>query len=219
MPQITEEDLKNMSPEQIAQLQRENCIFCHIVKGKVSSRKIYEDEKIIAILDINPANPGHILLMPKEHYAIMPLVPDDIIKHIFVAAKKISHILLKTFRAEGTNMLVANGIPAGQKAQHFMVHIIPRKEGDSIGCFDIRKFEAKEEELDRLMKEIKPHIGKFLGVGKEVINMDKKEKEETETIAGSKKAAEGRTSGSKDNAGGNIDLDTVTTFFKKDHYK
>jgi len=69
----------DMSPEQIAELQKQNCIFCHIVSGKVSSKKIYEDEKCVALLDINPANPGHILLIPKEHYTLMALMPDDII--------------------------------------------------------------------------------------------------------------------------------------------
>lgn len=60
---LTEEDLRNMTPEQIKELQRKNCIFCHIIVGRVQSKKIYEDDKTVAILDINPANPGHILLM------------------------------------------------------------------------------------------------------------------------------------------------------------
>ena len=72
------EKVKNMSPEELRKFQKEQCIFCHIIKGDVQSRKVYEDEVCIAILDINPANPGHLLLLPKEHYAIMPQITDEI---------------------------------------------------------------------------------------------------------------------------------------------
>lgn len=133
MAELTPEDLKKMTPEQLAELQIKQCIFCHIIKGQVSAKKVYEDDKVIAILDINPANPGHTLLIPKQHYAIMPQMPDDIIKHMFIVAKKISHTLLSTFKASGTNIFVANGVVAGQKAPHFILHIIPRKEGDNAG--------------------------------------------------------------------------------------
>ncbi|MBN1386507.1 HIT domain-containing protein [Candidatus Woesearchaeota archaeon] len=129
---VTEEELKNMSPEQIAELQKQNCIFCHIVSGRVSSKKIYEDDKAIAVLDINPANPGHILLMPKEHHMIMPQMPDDLINHIGMLAKQLSHAALKALKVEGTDIFVANGAIAGQKSPHFMVHIIPRKENDGL---------------------------------------------------------------------------------------
>ncbi len=60
-----QEKIKNMSPEELKEFQKQQCIFCQIISGKVASKKIYEDEKCIAILDINPANPGHLLLMPK----------------------------------------------------------------------------------------------------------------------------------------------------------
>ena len=71
--QLTEEDLKNMSPEEIQELQKQQCIFCHIVSGKVASRKVYEDDSVIAILDIHPANPGHVLLLPKEPVCSTPI--------------------------------------------------------------------------------------------------------------------------------------------------
>src|SRR3989344_253434 len=100
MPELTPEDLKNMTPEQIAELQKQNCIFCHITSGKVASKKVYEDDKCLGILDINPANPGHVLLMPKEHYAIMPLIPEDELKHLSMVAKAISNILLKVLKVE-----------------------------------------------------------------------------------------------------------------------
>src|SRR3989338_8001094 len=87
--------LSQMSPEELKEFQKKQCIFCHITAGKVDAKKIFEDDQVIALLDINPAQPGHILLLPKEHYAIMPLVPDEVLHHLFITAKKLSHTLLK----------------------------------------------------------------------------------------------------------------------------
>ena len=135
--QLSEEDLKNMSPEQLAELQKQNCIFCHIISGKVPAKKVFEDDKCIGILDINPAVKGHVLLLPKEHFAIMPQMSDELIKHLGITAKKLSNAMLKGLQAQGTNIFIANGQIAGQRAPHVMVHVIPRFEGDAISCFDI----------------------------------------------------------------------------------
>jgi len=121
-----QEKLKNMSPEELAAFQKQNCIFCQIIDGKVPSAKVYEDDTCIGILDINPAVPGHVLLIPKEHFMVMPQMPEEVIQHMFMAAKGISHAILRALKAEGTTVFVANGGAAGQRAQHFMIHIIPR---------------------------------------------------------------------------------------------
>jgi len=123
-----QEKIAKMSPEELKEFQKKQCIFCHIIAGKVPSKKVYEDDQVYAVLDINPAQSGHILLLPKEHYAIMPQLPADTLSHIFLVAKKLSNALLRVLDAKGSNILVANGVAAGQKAQHFMVHIIPRRE-------------------------------------------------------------------------------------------
>src|SRR3989344_2322608 len=104
-----QEKIKSMTPEQLKEFQKQQCIFCQIVKGKVASKKIYEDERCIAILDINPANPGHILLMPKEHYSIMPQLPESELGHLAMVSKAISHMMLNALKAEGTNIFIANG--------------------------------------------------------------------------------------------------------------
>ncbi len=127
-----QEKIKQMSPEELKAFQKQQCIFCQIVAGRVQSRKIYEDDKVIALLDINPANPGHVLLLTKEHYAIMPQLPDDEVAYVFMVVKSLSNSMLRSIDAQGTNVIVANGIAAGQRAQHFMVHIIPRKENDGV---------------------------------------------------------------------------------------
>ncbi len=126
---------KELSDSELEELQRKNCVFCHIASGKVPAKKVYEDEKCIAVLDINPANPGHVLLMPKEHYTIMFQVPDEMLGHIFVIAKSLSQAGLKAFQTKGTTILAANGVAAGQRAPHFMLHVIPRMADDSIGIY------------------------------------------------------------------------------------
>ena len=127
-----QEKIKQMSPEELKEFQKKQCIFCQIVEGKIQSRKIYEDDRVMGILDINPANPGHTLLLTKEHYSIMPQLPDDEVAHIFMVAKSLSNSMLRSIDSQGTNIIVANGVAAGQRAQHFMVHVIPRKENDGV---------------------------------------------------------------------------------------
>ncbi|MBI2582471.1 HIT family protein [Candidatus Woesearchaeota archaeon] len=127
-----EEKLKGMTPEQIQALQKQQCIFCQIISGKVPSKKIYEDKKCFVILDINPAAKGHLLLLPRDHYSIVTQVPEELLGHLFVVARNLSQVLLKTFKADGTNLFVANGAAAGQRAQHFILHLIPRKSGDTL---------------------------------------------------------------------------------------
>ena len=127
-----EEKIKNMSPEELQELQKQQCIFCQIVTGKIPSKKVYEDSICLAILDINPATKGHILLLPKEHYAIMPQVPEKILGHLSIVAKHVSQVVLKILRTDGTTVFIANGAAAGQRAQHFMIHLIPRRSGDGL---------------------------------------------------------------------------------------
>ena len=127
-----QEKIKNMPPEELKDFQKKQCIFCQIISGKVAARKIYEDDKTFGIFDINPANPGHVLLLTKEHYSIMPQVPDDELEHVATIAKSLSNAMLRAIDAQGTNIIIANGVAAGQRAQHFMMHIIPRKENDGI---------------------------------------------------------------------------------------
>lgn len=138
-PELTEEQrkelekkLKSMTPEQIQQLQKQQCIFCQIISGKIPSKKVYEDHSCLAVLDINPATRGHLLLLPKEHYAIMPQVPQKELEHLFSISKLLSRLQLRALRVSGTNIFIANGPAAGQRAQHFMIHLLPRKDGDHL---------------------------------------------------------------------------------------
>jgi len=148
-------------PEQVEQMEQQ-CIFCKIIKGEIPSKRIYEDNLVIGILDINPANLGHALLLPKQHYQIMPQVPESELSHMFKIAKYISNSILRTDLGKATTIFIANGAAAGQKAPHFMIHIIPRKNGDNL--FQIPKRKASEAELERiqamLIAKLKERIGR-----------------------------------------------------------
>jgi len=173
-----QEKLKNMSPEELKEFQKKQCIFCQIISGKVASRKIYEDDICVGVLDINPANPGHVLLMPKEHYQIMPMIPDEELAHLSMAAKALSHAMLKALKAQGTDIFIANGIAAGQRAQHFMMHVIPRKEGDNLPL-DIPQKDITPQELSAVKKTVQERIFDVLKIKKTAVEV-KEEPEEAE---------------------------------------
>ncbi len=113
--------------------EEQQCVFCHIASGKIPAKKVYEDDKVAAVLDINPASPGHILLVPKNHVAIMPQMSDDLVAHIGMVAKQLSHAMIRGLKVEGTSIFIANGVAAGQRAPHFLLHIIPRSQNDDVG--------------------------------------------------------------------------------------
>ena len=161
-----QEKIKQMSPEELKEFQKKQCIFCQIIDGKVQSKKIYEDEKVIALLDINPANPGHTLLLTKEHYSIMPQIPDDELAHVFMVVKSLSNTMLRSIDAHGTNVIVANGIEAGQRAQHFMAHIIPRKENDGVN-FVLPQKAMEQNAIESVGNKLIAALGGTLEKGKD----------------------------------------------------
>jgi histidine triad (HIT) family protein len=112
--------------------EEQQCIFCHIASGKIPAKKVYEDDKVTAVLDINPGASGHILVVPKEHIAIMPQMNDDLVAHVGMVAKQLSHAVIRALKIEGTSIFVANGVAAGQRAPHFLLHVIPRTPNDNI---------------------------------------------------------------------------------------
>lgn len=153
-----------LSPEQqkILEEQKKQCIFCQIIEGKVPTKKVYEDDLVIAILDINPASKGHVLLMPKEHYPIMPLIPTDTFKHMVAKTKAVDGCVKEAMLCKETTIFVANGGAAGQQSAHFMLHIIPREEGDGLDAFEIREKEAPEEEVREVVEKVGPALNAML---------------------------------------------------------
>ena len=151
---------ENLSQEEIEnriKLMKENCIFCKIAKKEVEAKIVFEDDICIAILDINPATNGHLLLMPKEHYMMMPMVPDEVIGHLSVISKYLSDLLKETFSPNDVTVFIANGAAAGQQSQHFMMHVIPRYDDDGLD-FDLSGEKLSEDELKELVDKFKTKL-------------------------------------------------------------
>ncbi len=110
----------------------ENCIFCKIAQGQISSIKVYEDEDILAFLDIDPSSKGHTLVITKEHFANFLMVPRNLLDKAFEVAQKIGQALITTLHAEGINIITNVNEIAGQSVFHFHIHVIPRYSQDGL---------------------------------------------------------------------------------------
>ena len=109
-----------------------DCIFCKIIGGEIPCFKIYEDDDTLAFMDINPANEGHALVIPKEHSANVNAVSDEAIAATVVSAKKVAAAIDKTLNPDGLNLLQCNGPAAAQSVMHFHMHVLPRRDGDEL---------------------------------------------------------------------------------------
>jgi histidine triad (HIT) family protein len=210
-----EEQLKNMPPEELREFQKKQCIFCHIVEGKVQSRRLYEDEDCLAFLDINPATQGHILLIPKEHYQIMPLMPDQLVGKLFKVAKGLSNALLKGMKAEGTHIFVANGMAAGQKAQHFMLHVIPRMANDGFG-FSLPQKQMTPQDMKVVHERVTTRLNEMMGIKPQAEKEEKSEEKKPEDKEESKDEAQSMPVPEKkeSKAPKELDLDSIANLLK-----
>jgi histidine triad (HIT) family protein len=110
-----------------------DCVFCKIVAQQLPANIIYEDEEIIALLDIRPINPGHTLVIPKEHTASLEQLDSKLGGRLFQIAGRIATALRKSgIRCEGINVWLADGKAAFQEIPHIHIHVIPRFEGDGL---------------------------------------------------------------------------------------
>ena len=104
----------------------ENCIFCKIAAGEIPSNTIYEDDSFRVILDLGPATKGHALVLPKNHYADLFEIPEDVLADAAKVAKKVAGTMKEKLSCDGLNLVQNNGEAAGQTVMHFHLHIIPR---------------------------------------------------------------------------------------------
>lgn len=108
-----------------------DCIFCKIVKGEIPSYKVYEDENIIAILDISQSTTGHTLIISKEHCKNLYEIDEELAGKIFKAIPKIANAIKNAFNPIGLNVLINTDKPL-QSVFHFHIHLIPRYENDGV---------------------------------------------------------------------------------------
>ena len=131
-----------------------DCVFCKIAQGKIPADKIYEDEKFFSFLDINPNNPGHTLIIPKNHYENIYALPDEILCNIGLLVKKISIAVKQGVNADGINIIMNNDSAAGQIIPHAHFHIIPRFADDGLHHWPGKPYPNKEE-ASEIAEEIK----------------------------------------------------------------
>ena len=141
----------------------QECVFCHIATGRIPAKKVYDDEKVVAVLDINPGTPGHLLVIPKEHVAVMPQMSEDLVAYLGMIAKQLSHALIRALKVEGTSIFVANGVAAGQRAPHFLLHIIPRSADDGV-ALQLTPGKFDEKSTSEAAARLAPAVGKQFGV-------------------------------------------------------
>ena len=137
-------------------MKNENCIFCKIAAGEIPSATIYEDADFRVILDIEPASKGHALILPKEHYANLYELPEELASKVLVVAKKVVTAMTEVLGCDGYNVLQNNGEVAGQTIFHFHLHLIPRyADGDNTNLLKCNPGEIGEAELKELKEQMK----------------------------------------------------------------
>ena len=103
-----------------------DCIFCKIIAGEIPSTKIYEDELVYAFLDISPINPGHVLVIPKEHHESASTIPEATAGRMFHVGSRIGIALKRLEAYDAYNLHLADGQAAGQVVMHAHLHVVPR---------------------------------------------------------------------------------------------
>jgi len=123
-----------------------DCVFCKIRDGQIPSFKLYEDSRTLAFMDINPLNPGHCLVITKNHAATIFDVEVLDLQAAIAATKKLAMALKGAVQADGINILQANGAAAFQSVPHFHFHVIPRFNNDGKG-FDWKLVAGDKQQI------------------------------------------------------------------------
>lgn len=138
-----------------------NCVFCKILEGKLPASKVYEDDTVLAFMDLNPVNTGHMLVIPKKHAPYLEELDNETSGHMMKIAHKLNKALRSTdIPCEGVNLFLADGEAAMQEVFHSHLHIIPRYKGDGFGLkHGTGNFVTRERfELDITAEKIRNRI-------------------------------------------------------------
>jgi histidine triad (HIT) family protein len=140
-----------------ASVPQRDCIFCKIVAGRLPSHKVYEDDKHVAFLDINPFSAGHTLVCPKRHGETLWDMDEREIAEVFALASRVSMGVVAATNADGFRIMQNNGEAANQAVAHIHVHVIPSKLEDK-GRFS--RLKLTEDEMGRIGEAVKKEIAK-----------------------------------------------------------
>ena len=138
-------------------MNKDDCIFCKIANGEITSATVYEDSICRVILDVNPANKGHALIIPKEHFDNIYSMDAETAAKIFTIATEVAKAQKAELNPDGLNILQNNGEAAGQTVFHFHMHLVPRYIKDNVTMTWIPG-KADTEELSALSKALRKRI-------------------------------------------------------------
>lgn len=137
------------------------CILCSLRQEKIEVTKVYEDDLVSVVMDIQPVNPGHMLVFPKKCAALVIELDDEVIAHMFKIARKMNYALRRSgLKCEGVNYFLADGEAAGQEISHVHLHVFPRYKNDGFGLkFSGKYFQLPgRNELVKAANKIKMHF-------------------------------------------------------------
>lgn len=135
-------------------MKKDDCIFCKLANGVFATNSIYEDELFNVILDASPANPGHALILPKEHYQDIFEIDEDTLGKAMQLAKKIATKQTEVLNCDGVNIIQNNKEAAGQSVLHYHLHVIPRFKDDKQKML-WQPREAKDEDQKAICERLK----------------------------------------------------------------
>ena len=136
----------------------EKDVFCKIIDGEIPCYKIYEDEDVLAFLDISQVTKGHALVVPKKHYDNFLSVPHEEMHKVMDVAQRIGQIDIKYLGAKGVNILTNCYPAAGQSVNHFHVHVIPRYEASDGFQLEMKENASNDLNLPALANVIKENL-------------------------------------------------------------
>lgn len=135
------------------------CLFCKIIEGELPSYKVYEDEKTLAFLDINPVSDGHVLVVPKHHEQFVEKLPIEHHEALFSKVRELVTPIQDAFKAPASNIIINNGLNAGQIVPHVHVHIIPRPAPIGRNFFTTTsRMEKSKEYFEEIAEKIRKEV-------------------------------------------------------------
>jgi len=134
-----------------------SCVFCKIARKQAPASFVYEDENVMAVLDIRPLNEGHTLVIPKEHHETIFEIPEKQIAYLYRIVKRTAVAVQKATEADGISVFQQNGKAAGQQIFHLHVHVVPRYEGQKLPRFGEIP-ETNSEKLNQVALNIRKHF-------------------------------------------------------------
>ncbi|MGZ5477587.1 MAG: HIT family protein [Thermoanaerobaculia bacterium] len=140
-----------------------DCVFCRIIRGEIPSFQVFDDERTLAFMDINPANPGHVLVIPKVHAESIFTIEESFLRATLLVVQRVARAVQKVFEPYGLNIVQANGPGAAQSVLHVHWHVLPRAKDDGLAMnWSLRPGDmatlADAAERIRLALEVDSHV-------------------------------------------------------------